>query len=305
MGYTTVNEAAVPILSAKHTHEELRDTPIVDKSCCVLMANNEILLDLIEAGELERATARRRLAASGRPRRTASRRSTPAASRRGSGARTPSELNEPVPGYRYVTPAADHRWPGRHRRSARLAAPAAPALQQPRRPRQCHHDAGDDEAPGGQPRSHRPPAISRVRRRRLDDDALRVGPHRRGVQCAQEPHHRRRRRAVRQHGDDHRRRPLAAPALQAHRAQVGQSRRGERDRLRHRPLCLQGEEPRQCHSVGRRPGVAPADRRPVARLPHDRPSQRGCILALSGDHPAADGRDVPQGADREARAKAL
>jgi formylmethanofuran dehydrogenase subunit A len=55
MGWTTVNEAAVPILSAKHTHEELRDTPIVDRTCCVLMANNEILLDLLEAGELERA----------------------------------------------------------------------------------------------------------------------------------------------------------------------------------------------------------------------------------------------------------
>jgi formylmethanofuran dehydrogenase subunit A len=55
LGYTTVNEAAVPILSARHTHEELRDTPIVDKSTCVLMANNEILLDLIERGELERA----------------------------------------------------------------------------------------------------------------------------------------------------------------------------------------------------------------------------------------------------------
>ncbi|MDB5310929.1 MAG: fhcA [Gemmataceae bacterium] len=56
MGWTTVNEAAVPLLSAKHTHEELRDTPIVDKTCCVLMANNEILLDLLEAGEIERAT---------------------------------------------------------------------------------------------------------------------------------------------------------------------------------------------------------------------------------------------------------
>src|SRR6202521_933141 len=55
MGWTTVNEPAVPILSAKHTHEELRDTPIVDKACLVLLANNEILLDLIEAGELERA----------------------------------------------------------------------------------------------------------------------------------------------------------------------------------------------------------------------------------------------------------
>ena len=55
MGYTTVVEAAVPVLSAKHTHEELRDTPIVDKACCVLMANNEIVMDLLEAGEYERA----------------------------------------------------------------------------------------------------------------------------------------------------------------------------------------------------------------------------------------------------------
>ena len=55
MGWTTVNEAAVPILSAKHTHEELHDTPIVDKTCLVLMANNEIVLDLLEAGEFERA----------------------------------------------------------------------------------------------------------------------------------------------------------------------------------------------------------------------------------------------------------
>jgi formylmethanofuran dehydrogenase subunit A len=55
LGYTTVNEAAVPILSARHTHEELRDTPIVDKSALVLMANNEMLLDQIEANELERA----------------------------------------------------------------------------------------------------------------------------------------------------------------------------------------------------------------------------------------------------------
>jgi formylmethanofuran dehydrogenase subunit A len=55
MGWTTVNEAAVPILTAKHTHEELRDTPIVDKASCVLLANNEILLDLLEVGEIERA----------------------------------------------------------------------------------------------------------------------------------------------------------------------------------------------------------------------------------------------------------
>ncbi len=55
MGWTTVVEAAVPVLSAKHTHEELRDTPIVDKACCLLMANNEIVLDLLEAGQVEHA----------------------------------------------------------------------------------------------------------------------------------------------------------------------------------------------------------------------------------------------------------
>jgi len=55
MGWTTVNEAAVPVLTAKHTHEELHDTPILDKSCLLLMANNEMVLDLLEAGEIERA----------------------------------------------------------------------------------------------------------------------------------------------------------------------------------------------------------------------------------------------------------
>lgn len=55
MGWTTAVEAAVPVLSAKHTHEELRDTPIIDKACLVLMANNELVLDLLEAGETERA----------------------------------------------------------------------------------------------------------------------------------------------------------------------------------------------------------------------------------------------------------
>ncbi len=55
MGWTTVNEAAVPVLTARHTHEELNDVPIVDKSCLVLMANNEIMLDLLEQGDAARA----------------------------------------------------------------------------------------------------------------------------------------------------------------------------------------------------------------------------------------------------------
>ncbi|MEZ6123125.1 MAG: formylmethanofuran dehydrogenase subunit A [Planctomycetaceae bacterium] len=55
LGFTTVNEAAVPVLSARHTHEELADIPIVDKSTLTLMANNEIMLDQLQAGEYERA----------------------------------------------------------------------------------------------------------------------------------------------------------------------------------------------------------------------------------------------------------
>src|SRR4029077_4447418 len=50
MGGTTVNEAAVPVLSARHTHEELADIPIVDKCSLTLMANNEIMLDQLEKG---------------------------------------------------------------------------------------------------------------------------------------------------------------------------------------------------------------------------------------------------------------
>ena len=54
MGFTMVNEAAVSVMAARHMHEELADIPIVDKSSLILMANNEILLDLIENGEFER-----------------------------------------------------------------------------------------------------------------------------------------------------------------------------------------------------------------------------------------------------------
>lgn len=104
MGYTTVVEAAVPVLSAKHTHEELRDTPIVDKASCLLMANNEIVLDLLEAGEVERAkdvvawliwAAKAYGVKAVNP-------GGVAAWKWGKDAKT---LSEPIPGYNKVTPA--------------------------------------------------------------------------------------------------------------------------------------------------------------------------------------------------------
>jgi formylmethanofuran dehydrogenase subunit A len=104
MGYTTVNEAAVPILSARHTHEELRDTPIVDKSSCVLMANNEILLDLFEAGETERARdvlAWLVWAAKGYGVKAVN----PGGVAAWKWGKDAKELSEPVEGYKKVTPA--------------------------------------------------------------------------------------------------------------------------------------------------------------------------------------------------------
>jgi len=55
MGYTTVMEAAMPPLSAKHTHEELHDIPIIDKGAYTLMGNNHFILKFLEQGEVEKA----------------------------------------------------------------------------------------------------------------------------------------------------------------------------------------------------------------------------------------------------------
>lgn len=54
LGYTTAFDAAIPPLGARHAHEELQDTPIIDKGFYVLMGNNHYLMKEIAAGETER-----------------------------------------------------------------------------------------------------------------------------------------------------------------------------------------------------------------------------------------------------------
>jgi formylmethanofuran dehydrogenase subunit A len=54
LGYTTVFDAAVPPLGARHAHEELEDTPMVDKGFFVLMGNNEFVLRCLRAREPEK-----------------------------------------------------------------------------------------------------------------------------------------------------------------------------------------------------------------------------------------------------------
>jgi formylmethanofuran dehydrogenase subunit A len=51
IGYTTAFDAAVAPLLARHTHDELRDTPNVDRGCFLLFGNNRFVLDRLAAGD--------------------------------------------------------------------------------------------------------------------------------------------------------------------------------------------------------------------------------------------------------------
>jgi formylmethanofuran dehydrogenase subunit A len=55
LGYTTVFDAAVAPVQARHTHAEFDDTPIVDGGFFVLLGNDEYLLGQVDAGEPARA----------------------------------------------------------------------------------------------------------------------------------------------------------------------------------------------------------------------------------------------------------
>src|SRR5262249_4553640 len=55
LGYTTVFDAAVAPISARSTHAQFDDTPIVDGGFFALLGNDEYLLRQIAAGERDRA----------------------------------------------------------------------------------------------------------------------------------------------------------------------------------------------------------------------------------------------------------
>ena len=54
MGYTTAMEAAAAPLTARHTHDELNDIPIIDKGGYILTGNNHFILKYIEEKDLEK-----------------------------------------------------------------------------------------------------------------------------------------------------------------------------------------------------------------------------------------------------------
>jgi formylmethanofuran dehydrogenase subunit A len=51
LGYTTAIDAAIPPLFARHAHEELADTPIIDKGFLTLVGNNHFVLNQVRAGD--------------------------------------------------------------------------------------------------------------------------------------------------------------------------------------------------------------------------------------------------------------
>ena len=53
LGYTTAMEAAVTPIGARHTLEELQDTPVIDKGFYVLLGNNIFLQQLLQQGRRE------------------------------------------------------------------------------------------------------------------------------------------------------------------------------------------------------------------------------------------------------------
>jgi formylmethanofuran dehydrogenase subunit A len=64
MGYTTLFEAAVPPLTARHAHEELRDIPILDTGCYAVMGNNHLVMSVLtDPDETRRAERLRDLVA--------------------------------------------------------------------------------------------------------------------------------------------------------------------------------------------------------------------------------------------------
>ncbi|MEA2034370.1 MAG: formylmethanofuran dehydrogenase subunit A [Euryarchaeota archaeon] len=57
MGYGFALEAAMPPLLARHTHEEIRDTPIIDEGALPVFGNNWFVLEYLKNNEIENTAA--------------------------------------------------------------------------------------------------------------------------------------------------------------------------------------------------------------------------------------------------------
>lgn len=57
LGYTTVVEPAMPLLKARHTHEEFLDIPIIDKAALPLFGNNWFVMEYVKDKDWDKLAA--------------------------------------------------------------------------------------------------------------------------------------------------------------------------------------------------------------------------------------------------------
>ncbi len=57
LGFTTVAEPAMPLLEARHTHEEFNSIPILDKLAFPLFGNNWYVMEYVREGDIEKLAA--------------------------------------------------------------------------------------------------------------------------------------------------------------------------------------------------------------------------------------------------------
>ena len=57
MGYTTVMEAAMPPIYARHVHEEIKDTPIIDEAAFPVFGNNWFVFEYLKNNEMDNVCA--------------------------------------------------------------------------------------------------------------------------------------------------------------------------------------------------------------------------------------------------------
>ena len=236
LGYTTVFDAAVAPITARHTHQEFDDTPIVDGGFFVLLGNDEYLLRQVDAGERDRARdyAAWMIGATGA---YAIKMVNPGGIQAWkSGQRNLTAVDQPL-GSTRAHPARDPRDADRRGERARAAAPGAHPLQQPGHAGQRRDTTIETmEALDGR-RAHYTHLQFHCYGKTADGgwvsaanqvieyvNSQSAGQRGRGPGDVRPGHHPQRRRSGR------------VPAAREQRAQVGQHRRGAGDRVRHRPL---------------------------------------------------------------------
>ena len=280
LGYTTVFDAAVAPIMARHSHEEFDDTPIVDGGFFVLLGNDEYLLRQVETGNRDRARdyAAWMLGATGgyaikivNPGRHPGLEVRPA---QPDGDRSASGVQ---PG----DPPGDSGNPDRRGQQPQAAAPGAYPLQQSGHAGERRHHAAQHGGARRPARPLHPPAVPLLRDRRRRRLELRRPAGHRVPECQSSAERRRGPGHVWPGNDHQRRRPGRVPAACQQRAQVDQYRCRAGDWVRDRPLLVPGAGCGFGAAVGGGPRALPPQHRPLARGPlhrFTRTADRSCLI---------------------------